>query len=79
MAEAEPLRVNVKEKAARSAYWDAIERGNLDLAEKIAPGANHDSNLALWDEVRLTPDQAGNAKARTAATAKAAALRKMSP
>ena len=77
--ESDPVRLNTRQKAERSAYWDAIERGNLDLAEKIAPGANHDSNLALWDEVRLTPDQAGNAKARTAATAKAAALRKMSP
>ena len=75
----DPVRVNAREKANRTAYWDAIERGNLDLAEKIAPGANHDSNLALWDEIRLTPDQAGNAKARTAASAKAAAIRKMSP
>ena len=77
--DSDPVRLNTREKAERSAYWDAIERGNLALADRLAPGADHEANLAAWDGIRIPDDQIGSAKARTRFNAAAAELRKSAP
>ena len=77
--ESDPVRLNTREKAERSAYWDAIERGNLALADRLAPGADHEANLAAWDGIRIPDDQIGSAKARSRFNAAAAELRKQAP